>query len=142
MIAWMISLWANPLAKKFIVGAGAIMAIFWFLRVYGNRQYARGEMAGRQHMAAEIERQKRAEWQEREDAIAREAEIVAGEKRAVEAAIEQISRDRMDLSRQLRDGLASIQRERIRDYESVAAVSDDRLWDAIREISGELAADP
>jgi hypothetical protein len=142
LIAWILSIWALPAARKFIVYGGAILAISLFLRWYGNTHYYRGEQQGRASMAREMERQKKAEWEEKESELAVAAEDIAIEKRTIEAAIERMNRDRAVLSRTLRDGLVQIQRERMKDYESAAAVTDDRLWDAIRAISAELATDP
>lgn len=142
MIAWILSICARPAARKFILYGGAILVISLLLRWYGNTQYYRGEQQGRVSMSRELERQKNAEWAERERVLAAAEETIAAEKYAVDAAIDRMNRDRADLSRTLRDGLAQIQRERMKDYESAAAVTDDQLWDAIRAISGELAAAP
>jgi hypothetical protein len=142
MIAWALSVWANPLARKITIYAAITAAIFLSLRWYGNRQWAKGEAQGRQYMAREIERQKKEEWAAKEKEIAAAAGNIATEKRVVDAAAEQLIRDRSNLSRSLNDAMVRIQAERIKDYANAASVPDSRVWDDLRAISRELAAHP
>ena len=142
MIAWIaLKTGMSALAVKLILSALAIGAILYGLRLWGNRQWYKGEMAGRQNVAAQIEKQKQAEWKIKEAAIIVDAVTVATEKRAVEAATEQLEKDRATIARSLKDSLAAIQQERRRNYENiVVSVPDPMLWDAIRSISRDLAA--
>jgi hypothetical protein len=142
LIAWILSLLSNPLARKVVFYCVAIAAICLSLRWYGNRQWQKGEIRGRQTMAREIERQKRAEWEARERDLEAAAAGIAADKRSLAAATGQIARDRAGLSRSLNDALAQIRAERMRHYADAAATPDDRVWDDIRTISRELAAHP
>lgn len=142
MIAWILSMWAQPWFRKVVFYAAVILAIFWCLRWWGNSQWLKGEQRGRQTMAREIEREKREEWEARERALAAAAAGIATEKRSLAAATEQIARDRALLSRSLNDALARIQAERLSQYAHAAAVPDSILWRDIREVSGQLAAHP
>jgi uncharacterized protein HemX len=142
MLTLLASLWANPLARKLALWAALALAAGLALRWYGNRQWAQGEAHGRQTMAREIERQKRAEWEARERELAAAAADLDAEKRSLTAATEQISRDRANITRSLNDALERIRAERMDNYADAAAVPDDRVWDDIRAISRELAAHP
>lgn len=137
----MIALWANPLARKLITYGAVIAAICLCLRWWGNAQWQKGETAGRMYEAKAIEAAKKKEWAAKEGAIVIAAKNLDAEKRAVEAAAEQIRKDRTDLSRSLADSLAAIREERMRQYAHAAAVPDDRVWRDIRVMSGQLAAD-
>lgn len=132
MIAWTLALWSSPIARKIIIYAGIIVAICLSLRWYGNQQWAEGEAAGRRAMASELERQKAAEWGEKANALAAVAENIANEKRSVDAATEQLNRDRVNLSRSLNDALERIRAERVRQYADAAGVADENLTEAIR----------
>lgn len=142
MLTLLASLWANPLARKLALWAAIALAAGLALRWYGNRQWARGEAQGRQTMAREMEKTKRAEWEARERELATAAADLDVEKRSLTAATEQIARDRANLSRSLNDALERIRAERMHNYADAAAVPDDRVWDDIRAISRELAAHP
>jgi len=142
VIAWILSLWGNPIARKFIIYGGVILAIFLCLRWWGNEQWRMGESAGRQHALKDIEKQKRAEWAAKDAAIALAAKDIDAHKQAVVAGREQIRKDRDNLSRTLSNSLAAIQNERTRQYANAAVVSGDRVWDDIRAVSRELAAHP
>jgi len=135
---FLLSLWANPLARKIITYAAIIAAILYGMRLWGNKQWAKGEAQGRLSVAQDIEKKIRAEWKAKEDAIARDAASIATEKRAVAAAAEQLAVTRANLSRSLNTTLAAIQQERNHDYEKVAAVPSNLLDAALRSVSGEL----
>lgn len=142
MLTLLTTLWANPLARKLALSAAIALAAGLTLRWYGNRQWAQGEARGRQTMAQEMERQKRAEWDAREQELAAAAADLDAERRSLAAATEQIARDRVSLFRSLNDALERIRAERMSNYANSAAVPDDRVWDDIRTISRELAAHP
>jgi hypothetical protein len=93
-------------------------------------------------MARELEKQKQAEWKAKEAELEAGAATVANEKRAVEAAVEQLSRDRATIARSLKDALAARTAAERRDYANASAVPDSRIWNDIRAVSAELATDP
>jgi hypothetical protein len=140
MIVWIIKLWANPLARRIIIYAAVIAAICYGMRLWANKQWAKGEAQGRQAIAQDIEKRKRAEWKAKEDAIAKDAANLITEKHAVEVAATQLSKDRSALTSGLKDSLSRIQKERNKDYEKTAVVPDDRLDTALRSISAELSS--
>jgi hypothetical protein len=137
---WLMTLWANPLARKIILYAAITLGTLYALRQYGNRQWSKGEAQGRIGATQSIEKAKLVEWKAKEAAIAAGTATLDTEMRAIKAATEQLSQDRANLSRSLKASLAQIQRERSRQYESTAAVPDPLLWDALRAVSRELAA--
>jgi len=142
MLTLLASLWTNPLARKCIFYGAAILGIFLCLRWYGNSQWKRGEQQGRQTMAREIERSKRAEWEARERELATAAADLDAEKHSLAAATEQIARDRATNKEILSVALERIRAERTNHYADAAAVPDDRVWRDIRAVSGQLAAHP
>jgi hypothetical protein len=141
-MTWILSLWANPLARKFIIYGGAALAILLCLRWWGNAQWRKGETAGRIYEAKAIEKAKQSEWAAKDAAIAAAAKNIDSDKQSVKADQEALKRDRANLSRTLSDSLADIQKERMRQYANAAAVPDNRVWEDIRAISRELDAHP
>lgn len=142
MIAWLLSILGTPIGRKVTLWAAIVTAVALGLRWYGNRQWAAGEERGRQTMAREMERQKRAEWEARERELAAAADSLEGEKRALTAATEQIARDRASISRSLNDALERIRAERMSHYADAAVVPDSTIWRDVRAVSGQLAAHP
>jgi hypothetical protein len=141
VIAWIATKTGlSLLMVKIILCAVSIGAILYGLRLWGNSQWYKGETQGRITATQSIEKAKRDEWKAKEAAIAAGTATLDTEKRAVMAATDQLAADRATIGRNLKDGLAQIQRERNRQYESTAAVPDTLLWDAIRTVSAELAA--
>ena len=141
MISWIAMKLGLPIpAVKLILSAAAIGAICLCLRWYGNRQWYKGETAGRQFVSKELEKRKQTEWKVKEAAIASSAANIITQKRAVEAATEQLAQDRITINRSLKDALAATAARRNRDYASTLAVPDTQLWGVIRSVSGELAA--
>jgi hypothetical protein len=142
MLTLLASLWANPLARKLTLWAAIALAAGLALRWYGNRQWAQGEAQGRQTMAREMEKAKRAEWEARERELATAAADLDAEKHSLAAATEQIARDRATNKEILSVALERIRAERTNHYADAAAVPDDRVWRDIRAVSGQLAAHP
>ncbi len=143
MIAWLATRTGlSILAVKLILLAVASGGILYGLRIWGNKQWAKGEAAGRLYEAKAIEKQKQAEWKIKETAIAADAANVAAEKRSVRAAADQLAQDRITIGRTLKDALAGQAAQRNRDYATTANVPDDLLDGAIRTVSRQLAAAP
>jgi len=91
--------------------------------------YIQGKIAA----SAEIQRQKEAEWK------AREAELET-QARGLEEARARIETDRLNLYRSLDNALDTLSAAKDRDFTAAAAVPADRLDDALRAVSRELAA--
>jgi len=137
MIEKILLFWAAYKIKLAIYGLIAL-GILYGLRLYGNRQWAKGELRGRLTVTKDIERQKKAEWKAKESAIALAAQSIDAEKRSVLAATEALAQDRANLSRTLSDAQAALQRERIKAYANAANIGAADLDAAIRAISAEL----
>jgi hypothetical protein len=136
----LMALWANPLVRKIALYAAITLACLYALRLYGNAQWKKGEAKGRITATEAIEKEKIKEWKAKEDALILGAKEIGIEKQAVTEARIQVNVDRANLSRTLKDALAKLQAERGRQYENAVAIPDDKLWDAIRALSGELAS--
>jgi hypothetical protein len=142
MIPFLIKLWMNPLARKIITWAAIIGLMLYALRIYGNKQWEKGNTAGRAAAAQDIDRQKRDEWKQKEHAIAAAAGSLEEEKRVIRAAAVQLEKDRGSIETGLNNSLAFIRQERNRHYETTASVSDDHLDAALRAVSSELSTHP
>jgi hypothetical protein len=140
MIAWILSIWANPLARKIIIYAGVIAAICYGLRLWGNRQWQKGETAGRQFVAAQLEKQKQVEWAAKEKAISAAAANITTEKQALVAAASQLAQDRATINLSLKSALAAATARKEANYATVANIRASDLDAAIRSVSAELAA--
>ena len=125
MTAFLLLLWKNPLVRKALVYVAVSLAVLYAFKIWLNRHddqvYRQGKIAA----SAEIQRQKEAEWK------AREAEL---ETRA------RIEIDRLNLYRSLDNALNSLSAAKDRDFTAAAAVPADRLDDALRAVSRELAS--
>jgi hypothetical protein len=141
MIAWIVARTGlSAIVVKLLLIALASGSAWYALRLYGNRQWAAGELQGRISATATIQKAKEAEWKSKAAAIAADAKSVADEKLVLAAAGERLIKDRADLSKSLKDGLARIQAERTKDYANASSVPDTIIWDDIRAISRELDA--
>jgi|WetSurSiteA1Bulk_404760.scaffolds.fasta_scaffold02632_5 hypothetical protein len=143
MITWIaLKIGLSEFIVKLTLAGLLLVGILYGLRLWGNKQWYKGEAQGRLTVAADIEKRKQAEWKTRELALKQSAADLANEKATVSAAADQLAQDRMTLSKTLSSSLAAIQAERVRLYASAAAVPDNRIWDDIRAISRQLATDP
>jgi hypothetical protein len=140
MIAWILTAWAHPLVRKITIYAAVILGILLCLRWYGNRQWQQGVTAGRQVMARELEKQKKAEWAAKESAIAIDAANITTEKKAVQAATDQLEQDRTTISLSLKNALASVAARKDANYATIVNVRASDLDAAIRSVSTDLAA--
>lgn len=140
MISKILGFVTSPLGLKILMYVGIAAGALLMLRWYGNRQWYKGELKGRETATQVIEKQKKAEWKAKEAMLSEAVNQVESEKQAVEEARRLMSVDRSNLSRTLKDALAKIQAEKGKQYEEVISVPDAELWDAIRALSGELAA--
>lgn len=141
-MTWILAIWSNPLARKITVYAAIALAILYGLRLWGNKQWAKGELQGRQHMARDLEKQKQKEWNAREAEIKKQSAGLAEAQLAIQTQAEQIAMDRANLSKSLAEARARIQRERETGYATAAGTPDSRIWDDIRAASTKLATDP
>ena len=119
---------------KAVLGAVAILAIFfafrWGLNAHDGRVYQEGRAA----MAVEMEKTKQLEWKSKEAVIAQDAAKIV-------AARTQLETDRAALNRNLQDGIRAIRNERQHINETVNSVPDSERIAAIRAVLRELSAD-
>ena len=138
----MLKLWGSIIGRKWTIVAIAAIAISLFVAVqrWGARQWAKGEEQGRQHVAAQLAKEKEAEWQAREKQIEDAAAMVQDQLRVLTHATAEITNARTALRSQynLFTAQASVRREE--DEKIIASVPDYELRAAIRAISAELAA--
>jgi len=136
---FLLTLWANPLARKIAIYAAVGVGIFFALRWYSNRAYYQGMEQGRQAATTEIEKQKAAEWKAREDKITTAASAIKIEKAGLESERTDLNRLRSSLQNSFQQSLATIAASRENSYASVARVPDADLVRAVRALSAELA---
>jgi hypothetical protein len=140
MIAWILALWANPLARKITVYVAIALGVLYGLRLYGNRQWSKGEAQGRLTVTKDIEKQKQAEWKAKEMVIAADSAQLAAGKLAIKAAADQLAQDRATIARSLKDALAAQTATERSDYANAVSVPVDQLNTALRAISTDLAS--
>ncbi len=132
MTAFLLHLWKNAFVRKALVYVAISLAFLYAFRIWLNKHddqvYRQGKIAA----SAEIQRQKEAEWK------AREAELET-RARGLEEARARIEIDRLNLHRSLDNALNSLSAAKNRDFTAAAAVPADRLDDALRAVSRELA---
>jgi hypothetical protein len=142
MLPFLVTAWANPLVRKITLYVAVGLACLYALRLWGNAQWAKGEKRGRVTATEFVEKQKRAEWKEKETALIAAAKEIGAEKQAVVSAKIQVETDRANLSRTLKDALARLQAERGKQYENAAAIPATELDNALRSVSVELSTNP
>ncbi len=141
MIAWIVAKTGlSALMVKVILGGLAVGAVFYGLRLWGNRQWAAGEQKGRVSMSQELEKQNRAEWAAKQQELDKAYADVDASKKQVE--IEKVELERMRLSAQstLRQVVAAAQAGREVQSAQVISIPPDDLDAALRALSNELAA--
>lgn len=141
MITWIaLKLGLSQIVVKFILFAAVSGVILFSLRLWGNKQWYKGEVAGRQFVASQLEKQKKAEWEAKEKAIASAAANINTEKKVLQADRERLQQERANISRSLNNALATVAKEKVRNYENVSAIPNSELDSAIRATSAELSA--
>ncbi len=136
----LLTLWANPVARKIMLGAAASIAIFYALRLWSNRVYSEGFKSGKAAGLTEMETRKNAEWKARADAIAVNAEKTAADRRALEVQSSALAESRRGLEAALSRSLKQMNERKEADNATVASVSDTDLDAALRSVSADLAA--
>jgi len=132
MTAFLLYIWKNPLVRKALVYVVVSLAVLYAFKVWLNKHDDRVYRQGKIAASAEIQRQKEAEWK------AREAELET-RARGLEEARARIETDRLNLYRSLDNALDTLSAAKDRDFTAAAAVPADRLDDALRAVSRELA---
>ena len=67
MIAWIVAKTGlSAIVVKVILCTALAGAAFYGLRLWGNKQWAKGEQQGRVSMSQELEKQNKAEWTKRQ----------------------------------------------------------------------------
>ena len=131
-------LWASP-KVKIIAVVGIVTGLLFIGRWHGNRQWTAGEREGRQNVAAQITKEKEAEW------AAREEEITALEAQASQRlddltqASNAVNAARATLIKNFDITLKELEADRVESYRYAGAVADADLISELRAISGRLA---
>jgi hypothetical protein len=136
---WILTLWANPLARKIVIGCAVSLAIFYALRLWSNRVYSEGFKTGKAAGLSEMESQKNEEWKAKADAIATQAARTATDRKALEAESAALIDARRGYEFALARSLKESDLRKEANYAQVASVADADLDAAIRAVSAELA---
>ena len=137
---FILTLWGNPIARRIILGAAALLAICYALRLWSNRVYSEGFKSGKAAGLAEMESQKNAEWKAKAGAIAADAAKTPGHRRAVEAEASALAESRRGIEAALSRSLKQMNIRKEAGNAKVAAVPDSDLDAALRSVSADLAA--
>ena len=135
-----LTLWGNPIARRIILGAAALLAICYALRLWSNRVYSEGFKSGKAAGLAEIETRKNAEWKAKAGAIAADAAKSAADRRAVEVQASALAESRRGIEAALSRSLKQMNERKEADNAKVASVPDADLDAALRSVSADLAA--
>jgi hypothetical protein len=136
----MLTLWANPVARRIILSGASLLAIFYALRLWSNRVYSEGFKSGKSAGLVEMETRKNAEWKAKADAIAADATKSAADRRAVEVEASALAESRRGIEAALSRSLKQINDRKEADNAKVASVPDADLDAALRSVSADLAA--
>lgn len=143
------ALWAIPIVRKAIIYVAVFAAICYGLRLWSNRVYSEGYKIGLDAGWNNAARQKAGEWKAKDDAIAKDAAKAAADSKAVDAKRARFDADeaasraaRKNNEAALSEALAEIRAGREVDRAKANSIPADRLADALRAISAELAAAP
>ncbi len=137
MLALIVGLWANPIARKVAVAGAVMLAIFFAFRRW---LVSHDEAVRRQEritVTDEIEATRKTEWDKREAAIAADAARVASDRKALDAGRAEVARSREALNETLHKRLEEIQAGAEAGRVGVLALAGSDVDGAIR---AELAA--
>ncbi len=140
MIAWILQAWAIPWVRKAAFYGAGVLALLYGLRLWGNAQWEKGEKKGRETAVQSIEKDKLREWKEKAGVIAAQAGQLEADRKIVDAQSSELQSARRNLETGLSRSLKQIANNHEANNAQVIAVPADRLDNAIRGISGELAA--
>lgn len=135
MPAFLIVLWAKAWFRKAVFYGVIAVAVLYGFRLWLNKHDSRIYQEGREAMAVELEKTKKAEWEAKGKSLEEQA-------RVLDLKAAEITRDRQAITRTLDERLRIIQTYATANTASVAAVPDDGLDAALRAVSRELAAQP
>ena len=136
---WILTLWANPLVRKLLIGAAAMLAIFYALRLWSNRVYSEGFKSGKTAGLAEMETQKNAEWKTKADTIAAQAAKIGADRKALAVQSAALIDARRGYESAFSRSLKELNTRKEANNAKVASIPDADLDSAIRAISAGLA---
>lgn len=137
---WILSLWANPLARKIILYGAATLVIFWCIRLWSNRVWGEGFRQGKTAGAIEMEKAKKAEWDQERKSIEGERVSLSSARSAIGAQTADLARSRKALDASLSRIHTITKTGSNNACAAVMAVPPDLLDAAIRQKSAELSA--
>ncbi len=137
---FILTLWGNPIARRIILGAAALLAIFYALRLWSNRVYSEGFKSGKAAGLVEMETRKNPEWKAKAGAIAADVAKTAADRRAVEVEASALAESRRGIEAALSRSLTQIDKRKEAGNAKVATVPDSDLDAALRSVSADLAA--
>jgi hypothetical protein len=140
MLPFLTTLWANQIARKVILYGAVLLATLYGLRLWGNRQWAKGESQGRIAATADLEKAKAAEWKKREEDLAAGAAKLAVDVKTLGAQRAELAGARASLVDTFSRSMNQIRATREGNNATVFSIPDNQLDGALRDLSRELAA--
>jgi hypothetical protein len=141
--------WSNPLVRQILIYVLIAIGCLAALRLYGNRQWMKGELKGEKTSYKSIEKMKQAEWDKKEKGLAAQQASIDVARTSLEEARAQFSKDKESAAQQRRkdDALRSAALEEIRkgreaDRVNASTIPASELNGAVRALSGKLASEP
>jgi len=134
----LVALWANPWVRRVALYAAIAAAAWYGLRLYSNRVYSQGMVAGRQAAAVELERAKQGEWAAEREKLAGEAQILVVARNKLASETADLARERAAINRTLQQVIAASTAGKGVIDAQVSAVAVSDLDAVLRTVSAEL----
>jgi hypothetical protein len=126
--------------RQIIIWAALIGLAFWALRIWTNRIWDKGFVEGRSAGIIDLEKAKKAEWENQQKKIADERMSVEEQRKTIQLESQELARSRQAITKKLDDALKQISIEKGTTSDLVCQIPTDQLDASIRAISAELAA--
>jgi hypothetical protein len=128
----------NPIVRKILICVAGILVVLYFIRLYGNKQWEKGELKGRVTSTQLIEKVKQEEWKKVSILLKTKDLLLEEEKKNNQNQLAQLGKIRVDLKQSLTSGLTAIQNQMDGDYANIASIPTSELDTALRTISTKL----
>jgi len=128
----------NPIVRKILICVAGILVVLYFIRLYGNKQWEKGELKGRVTSTQLIEKVKQEEWKKVSILLKTKDLLLEEEKKNNQNQLAQLGKIRVDLKQSLTSGLTAIQNQMDGDYANIASIPTSELDSALRTISTKL----
>ncbi len=140
MWVFITGLWANPLVKKIIIYVGIAIIVLWAFKIWLNRHDDKVYQEGKTGALIELEKAKKDEWAAKEKELAKAQKDIELTRGQINLQMTALEKTRQLTHDELTRVIASLKAGKEADSAKAHAVPADRLDDAIRALSAELAA--